>query len=136
MEKVFVDTDVVLDLLGEREPFYRSAALLFSRADKKEIRLFISALSFANTHYVLRRKFTEQEARKVLLGFKVLVTVLPVEDKSIELALASDFSDFEDAIQYYTAIEGSMKTMVTRNLKDFKHSKIPVMTADAYLKTT
>ncbi|HEU5290237.1 MAG TPA: PIN domain-containing protein [Cyclobacteriaceae bacterium] len=136
MEKVFVDTDVVLDLLGEREPFYRSAALLFSMADKKEIKLFVSALSFANTHYVLRRKFGEQETRKILLGFKVLVTVLPVEEKSIELALASDFSDFEDAVQYYTAIENSMKALVTRNLKDFRRSKIPVMTADAYLKTT
>lgn len=136
MEKVFVDTDVVLDLLGERDPFYRSAAILFSLADKKEIKLFVSALSLANTHFVLRRKFNDQEVRKILLGFKVLVTVLPVDDKAIELALASNFSDFEDAIQYYTAIENSMKTIVTRNLKDFRHSKIPVMTADAYLKTT
>jgi predicted nucleic acid-binding protein len=64
-----------------------------------------------------------------------LVTVLPVTDKAIDLALASRFADFEDAIQYFTAIEHAIKTLITRNLKDYKHADIPVMTADSYLKT-
>jgi predicted nucleic acid-binding protein len=135
MEKVFADTDIVLDLLAEREPFYKGAAILFSMADNNEIKLHVSALSFANAQYVLRKKLADREARKTLQSFKVLVTVLPVHDKVIELALASNFSDFEDAIQYYTAIENSMKILVTHNLKDFRPSKIPVMTAEGYLKS-
>ncbi|MBL7843073.1 MAG: PIN domain-containing protein [Cyclobacteriaceae bacterium] len=135
MERVFVDTDVVLDLLGERQPFYKSSAQLFSKADKGEIKVFVSSLSFANMHYVLRKKFPDCEVRKILSGFKVLVSVLPVNDKIIDLALASNFSDFEDAVQYYTASEGNMKALITRNLRDYRQAKIPVMTADTYLKS-
>ena len=135
MERVFVDTDVVLDLLGERQPFYKSSAQLFSKADKGEINVFVSSLSFANMHHVLRKKFPDREARKILSGFKVLVSVLPVNDKIIDLALASNFSDFEDAVQYYTASEGNMKALITRNLKDYRQAKIPVMTADTYLRS-
>jgi predicted nucleic acid-binding protein len=135
MDRVFVDTDVILDLLGERQPFYKGAAHLFSKADKGEVKLHVSSLSFTNMHYVLRKKFSDKETRKILSGFKVLVTVLPVTDKAIDLALASRFADFEDAIQYFTAIEHALKTLITRNLKDYKHADIPVMTADSYLKT-
>jgi predicted nucleic acid-binding protein len=135
MERVFVDTDIILDLLGEREPFYKSAAYLFSRADRRELKIYVSGLSFANAHYVLRRKFSEPDTRKILLSLKVLVTVLPIDDKVIELGLASDFSDFEDSVQYYTAIENSMKILITRNLKGYRLAKIPVMTAESYLKS-
>jgi len=135
MERVFVDTDVVLDLLGERQPFYKGSAQLFSKADKREVKLYVSSLSFANTHYVLRKKFPDREARKILSGLKVLVSVLPVNDKIIDLALASNFSDFEDAIQYHVATENNMTTLITRNLKDYRLAKIPVMTADTYLKS-
>lgn len=133
MDKLFIDTNIVLDLLAKREGFFEAAKILFSRADKKELEIYISSLSFANTHYILSRIMNEEEARKVLRKFKVLVTVLPMDDKIIELALSSDFKDFEDAIQYYTAIENNIKTIITRNLKDFKTSKISVMTAQDYL---
>jgi predicted nucleic acid-binding protein len=66
--------------------------------------------------------------------FKVLVTVLPLEDKSIELALAADFTDFEDGLQYFTAINYGADAIVTRNKKDFKNSFIPVMTAGEFLE--
>ena len=69
-----------------------------------------------------------------MLMFKTLVTVLPVTDKTVELALSSDFKDFEDALQYFTAIENNVKTLLTRNLKDYKTAEITVMTAEQYLK--
>jgi predicted nucleic acid-binding protein len=133
MEKVFVDTDIILDMLSERDPFYIHSATLFSAADKGAINLFVSSLSFANLNYMLSRQYNSDQARKKLLKFKTLVTVLAVTDKIIELALASDFKDFEDGIQYFTATENNVKILLTRNLKDYKTSEIPVMTAEQFL---
>jgi predicted nucleic acid-binding protein len=133
MEKIFVDTDIILDLLSKRVPFYMPSAMLFSLADKGHIKLFVSSLSFANLNYVLSRQYNASQARKLLLKFKTLVTVLAVNDKIIDLALSSDFKDFEDGIQYFIAIENNLKTFLTRNLKDFKVAQIPVMTAEQFL---
>ena len=136
MEKLFVDTDVVLDLLSGRQPHYKFAAELFSLADIESVRLYVSSLTFANVHYVLSKQLSASESRKLLLRFKTLVTVLPVNDKIIELALSSSFADFEDAIQFYAAIEKNISILLTRNLKDFKKATIPVMTPQQYLKSS
>ena len=134
MDEVFVDTDIILDLLGNRVPFYIHSANLFSRADRKEIQIFVSSLAFANLNYILSKQYSAEQARKKLVKFKTLVTVLSVTDKVIELALSSDFKDFEDAIQYFTATENDIKTLQTRNLKDYKTAQIPIMTAEQFLK--
>lgn len=135
MEKVFVDTDIILDLLSKREPFYIHSATLFSAADRNEIEIYVSSLSFANLNWILSKGLSTAEAKKKLIKFKTLVTVLAVTDKVIELALSSDFTDFEDSIQYFTAIEENIKTFLTRNLKDYKTAEIPVMTAEQFLKS-
>jgi predicted nucleic acid-binding protein len=135
MTRLFLDTNIVLDLLAYRMPFYTEAAKLFSLADKKKIRLSISALCLADAHYILLRQNPDLEVRSALRKFKVLVTVLPLDDKISDLALNSDFRDFEDAIQYYTAIEHDQEIIITRNQADFKESKIPVMTAGEFIKT-
>ncbi len=132
-KKLFVDTDIALDLLAKREPFYDSAAGLFTLADQQKIKIYVSAASFGNLNYMLSKYKTATEARKILARFKVLVKVLPVDDKIVDLALHSDFSDFEDAIQYHCALSHGMNILLTRNLKDFKRAKIPVMTADGFL---
>ena len=124
MEKVFVDTDIVLDLLSNREPFYIHSANLFSAADKNEIKLYVSSLSFANLNYILSKQYSADQSRKKLLKFKTLVTVLSVTDKVIELSLSSDFKDFEDGIQYFTATENNIKTLLTRNLKNYKTKRL------------
>lgn len=133
MEKIFVDTNVVLDLLEKREEFFEEAQELFTLADKKKVKLFISALTIANIHYLLF-KHLRIEARKAIAKFKVLVEVLPIDDKILDLSLASDFSDFEDGIQYYTAIENGMDLIITRNKKDFRDINLPVLTAKEFLK--
>jgi len=132
--KVFVDTDVIFDLLAKRQPFYKYAAKLFTNADKQELTICVSSLCFGNLNYILSKQKSTTEARKILARFKVLVEVVPVDDKVIELALNSDFKDFEDAVQYYCAIENGIKVIITRNLKDFKHAKIPVLTAEEFVK--
>lgn len=133
MENVFVDTNIVIDLLQKRDEFYKEAQELFTLADRKKVKLYISALTFANTYYILSRFYSTDEAKKMLSKFKVLVEVLPTTDKIIELALASDFKDFEDAIQFYTALESSLEAIITRNKKDFKNNLIPVFSAKEYL---
>ena len=114
MKQVLIDTNIVLDLLAQRKPFYMEAAELFSLADKKQIRLSLSFLSLANTHYVLTKKKPESEARKIIRNFKVLVQVLSFEDKIANLALNSDFKDFEGAILYFTAIENGQEVIITK----------------------
>src|SRR5690606_23972162 len=135
MDKILVDTNIVLDLLAKRESFFIEAQELFTLSDKKKIKLFVSSLTFANTYYVLSQSLKIENTRKILRKFKVLVEVLPMDDKIIDLSLDSEFNDFEDAIQYYSAIENDLDLIITRNLKDFKQSKIPVLTAKDYLAT-
>ena len=133
MEKIFVDANIVMDLLEKREEFYQEAQELFTLSDKKNVRLYASALTLANVHFLLY-KHLRMEARKVLAKFKVLVEVLAVDDKILDLALTSDLKDFEDAIQYYTAIGNEMDIIITRNKKDFKNIDLPILTAKEFLK--
>jgi len=134
MDRLLVDTNIVLDLLAKREEFVLEAQELFTLSDKNEIKLYVSSLTFANTYYILSQQMNLNNARKTLRKFKVLVEVLPMDDKIIDLSLESDFKDFEDAIQYHTAIENQIDIIITRNLKDFKTSSIPVLTAKNYIE--
>lgn len=134
MSRLLIDTNTVIDLLSKRENFYDEAADLFSRADRKELNLVISSLTFANTNYILTKLKSAKEAREILRKFKVLVEVLSLDDKITELALSDDdLPDFEDGLQYYSAIENQIDIIITRNKKDFKNSKIPVLSAKEYL---
>ena len=134
MDRLLVDTNIVIDLLTKRDKFLTEAQELFTLSDRKEVKLYVSSLTFANTHYILSQSLKINDSRKILRKFKVLVEVLPMDDKIIDLTLDSDFTDFEDAIQYYTALENNLEIILTRNLKDFKLSKIPVLTAKDYLQ--
>ena len=134
MDNVFVDTNVVIDLLAKRELFYKDAQDLFTLGDRKEVKLFISSLTFANAYYSIVKHHKEVDAKKFLAQFKVLVTIVSLEDKHIELALSSNFKDFEDGLQYFIAMDNEADVIITRNKNDFKNSKIPVLTAGEYLR--
>jgi predicted nucleic acid-binding protein len=136
MKKLLVDTNIVLDLLAKREPFYSDSAKLFSLADKKLVKLTVSSLTIANTHYTLMKVKNAAESKSILRRLKLIVNVLSLDDKIISMALNdTDFEDFEDGIQYFSAIENSVDIIITRNLKDFKKSIIPVMTSSQYIQT-
>ena len=136
MKKLYVDTNIVIDLLSRREPFFEEAAELFSLADKKQIELSVSSLTIANTSYALLRQMDSNKAKSVLRKLRLILKILPLDDKIIGLALNDDtFSDFEDGLQYFTAIEDEQELIVTRNLKDFKNSKLPTMTARQFIET-
>ncbi|MFP4025943.1 MAG: type II toxin-antitoxin system VapC family toxin [Thiohalospira sp.] len=134
MKKLLVDTNIIIDLLAKREGFYEPAAQLFSLADQNKVKLYVCSLSLANAHYILNRHLPESKVREILRKLKVLVNVLSLDSKVIDLALNSDFKDFEDAIQYYAAMESNINIIITRNLKDFKKSDIPVMTGLQFIK--
>jgi predicted nucleic acid-binding protein len=136
MQKIFVDTNIVIDLLSRREPNFKEAAVLFSLADKKQIKLTLSSLTIANTNYVLLTQMDSNKVKSILRKLRLIVKILPLDDKIIGLALNDElFSDFEDGLQYYTAIENEQELIITRNLKDFKNSKLPVMTAGQFIET-
>ena len=133
MTKVFVDTDVCIDLLSGRKPFNKTAEILFSLADNKKIKIYVSSLSFSNIDYVLRSQYSSTHSRQLIGTFKTLVNVLPVDSKTIDLAIASDFNDFEDAIQHSCAIENNLTTIITRNVKDYKKASIAVLTPETFI---
>jgi len=137
MKKLFIDTNIVIDLLAKREPFYCEAAMLFTLADRQKIRLSVSALTFANTNYILLQSKKPEEAKLILRKLKLIVQVLTLDEKIVGLSLNdNDFKDFENALQYFTALENGVDTMITRNLKDFQKAKLPVLTAAQFLKST
>ena len=136
MSKVFADTDVCIDLLSNRKPFNAAAEKLFSLADIGKIEVYVSSLSFANIDYVLRSQYSGHDSQQIIAKFKTLVSVLPVDSKTIDLAIASDFNDFEDAIQYYSAIENGITVLVTRNIRDYKNATIKVVTPETFLIMT
>jgi len=136
MKQAFVDTNIILDLLAHRDPFYKEAAYLFSLAEQKIIKLNISALSIANTNYILLRQTNSITAKEILRKLRLIVNILPLTDKIIDIALNdTTFKDFEDALQYFTAIENNQDLIITRNLKDFKTAKLPILTAKQFLET-
>ena len=137
MKKLFVDTNIVIDLLSRREPYYDEAATLFSLADKNQVELSVSSLTIANTSYVLLRQMGSIKAKSILRKLRLIIKILPLDDKIVGLALNDEtFSDFEDGLQYFTAIENGQETIITRNLKDFKNSKLPTITAKQFIATT
>lgn len=134
MTKILVDTNVIIDLLAKREKFYKDSLQIFSLADRNKIQLVISILSIANTHYLLNDVMKMKDARVIIRKFKVLVHSYSLNDKIVELALNDkSFKDFEDGIQFYTALEANCNAIITRNTKDFKNSSIPVFRPKEYL---
>lgn len=135
MNKIFVDTDVILDLLAERIPFFHFSAVLFTFAEMKKLELYTSPLVLANTFYILRKQLGNNEARNALRKLRILLHVVDSSESIIDKALNSDFSDFEDAIQYYTALEHEITVILTRNLRDYKNASVIVQTPEAFLVT-
>jgi len=132
-EKLFLDTNVVIDLLGEREPFYESAAKIATLADKRKVQIYISALTYSTAYYLLARFEDKEIVKEKIRKFKVIVETSDLTDRIIDKGLASKFSDFEDSLQYYCAIKMDCNIIITRNGKDFKVSDISVLTPDEYL---
>ena len=132
-KRLFIDTNIMLDLLGERIPFYESAAKIATLADKGEIIMVVSALSFPTVSYLLGKYESADAVKSKLRKFKIISEISELDERTIEKGLDSAFADFEDALQYYCAIKSECDVIITRNQKDFKPSVIPVMSAEEFL---
>jgi predicted nucleic acid-binding protein len=133
-DKIFLDTDVALDHLADRQPFSERAHRILALAETNKLDICLSALSFSNLYYLLRKLKGHDAALNLLGLLKQLVKVSAVGEAEIHSALTSSFRDFEDAIQYSAAkSEGGISAIITRNQPDFSGSEIPVMSPDEYL---
>jgi predicted nucleic acid-binding protein len=133
--RVLIDTDIILDLLLGRRPFYPSASRLFVAFQEGRLEGHVSSLAFSNLFYLLRKEEGGgPEAIAILRKLRLVTRVLAVDEKIIDLALASTFADFEDAIQYFAAAEWNLDAIVTRNRRDYKASKIAVVNAEECLE--
>jgi len=134
-ERVFIDSDIILDLLCKREPHYVYAAELFTLGDEKTIELVTTSIVYANVFFILRKILGIEKAKELLRKLRILVGVIPVSEKVVDLALNSRFSDFEDGLQYFTARENGIRVLITRNVKDYKEREIIIQTPQEYLKS-
>jgi len=131
--RVFVDTNVLLDVLAHREPFYDASAQVWSLAELGEVTAYISAISFNNVYYIVRKvedKATADRAMRLLRD--VFDSVAP-DSKVINQAIDSQFGDFEDAVQFHSATRAKAQFLITRNPRDFPRSKLPVVTPEEFL---
>ena len=133
--KIFIDSDIILDLLCKCDPFYSFAAEVFTLGDTKKIELVTTSLVFANVFYILRKLLGIEKAKELLRKLRIIISVVSVDEKVVDLALNSKFTDFEDGLQYFTARENDIKIILTRNVKDYKEKDLLIQTPEEYLKS-
>ncbi len=134
-KRLFLDSDVLLDMFLKREPFFFHTQILLIECIKRNIELRTSSLVIANIVYVLRKQIGILKAKENLKNLFNSAKVLPFEFDAIETAISSDITDFEDAIQFHIAQKDNCDAIITRNIKDYKNSTIPVLTAEQFLNT-
>jgi len=134
-KSLFIDSDILLDLLLNREPFSHYVQLLLFESEKRNIKLYTSALVISNIHYVLSKYIGAASSKSRIKELIKVINVLSVENGIIALALDSYIADFEDAVQYLIAQRYNLDGIITRNIKDYKKSIIPILTASDFLKT-
>jgi len=129
VKHLFFDTNVLIDFLADRRPFSFDAAKLFNYSIKKELVIYVAAVSYNNIYYILRQSNTHQAAITVLTELQEWTSGVTVSPEIIKSALKSNFKDFEDAIQHQCAMGiPKIDGIVTRDTKDFKSSILPVFT--------
>lgn len=136
MRKVFLDTNILVDLIADRKPFSKYAIEIFDAAESKKVKLFTSSHSIATTYYLLKKYHDEKALRGIVLSLFEFITVVPVDTFILIKGLRSKHKDFEDSIQIHCAITiEKINCIVTRNIKDFKDSEVPVLAPDEFCST-
>ena len=136
VNNVLIDSDIILDSLLDRQPFSNNSSKILSLCEKQKIKGFITGVMIANIYYLLKK---EHDSHRILAAIKRLLTfldILVIDKKMILAAIDSEFVDFEDAIQNFSAENnGSITAIITRNIKDYKKSKLSVLTPEMFLST-
>jgi predicted nucleic acid-binding protein len=136
MDKILIDTEVILDFFFDRQPFSEFATTIISWSEKKKIEGFITPMICNNVYYLLRQTAKHEKVMEKLSQLLTIVDVIQMDKQVIKSALTSDLKDFEDALQHFSAIQqGDINVILTRNITDFNKSKIGVMTPENYINT-
>ena len=134
MKKIFVDTNILLDLLFQRRGFFLDAKRLFNYSKSRNIDIFISAISINTIYYLLQKKFTKEHSKHLLEYIYDITDILPFDENIIFLAHQSSFKDLEDGFQYFTAKEHHIPFLITRNIKDFAVDDLSVLSPQQSLE--
>ena len=136
MEKVLIDTDLILDFFFDRKPFSEESAKILSLCESNKIKGFVTSIMLSNIHYLLRKTATNTKVIEKLKMLLKIIDVIITDKKAVEDALNSEFKDFEDALQNFSAQNtNEIRIIITRNTKDYKTSKLSIMNPETYLKT-
>ena len=136
MKNVLIDTDVILDFFFDREPFSENAAQVLSLCEKKIVIGYITPVILSNVYYLLSQKGKQEKVIEKLKALVSFLEILNIDKNAIITALNSEFKDFEDALQNFSAEQnGTINTIITRNTKDYKKSNLGVITPEDFLKT-
>ena len=131
MKKIFVDTNILVDLIADRRQISKFAIDLFSKAEKGDIKLYCSSHSIATTHYILKKYLDEKSLRDVLNNLLDYLNVVSIDTEILRKGLRSKHKDFEDALQIIAASSiPKIDCIVTRNVKDFRGSEIAILAPD------
>jgi predicted nucleic acid-binding protein len=134
MDKVLIDTDVILDFFFDREPFSREAAQIISLCEAKKVKGFITPVICSNVYYILRQVAKHEKVIEKITQLIEIIDVLPMDREIVIQALKSGFKDFEDALQNFSAVKSkNVSVIITRNVKDYSSSEIGVFTPGEYL---
>jgi predicted nucleic acid-binding protein len=134
--RIFIDSDIFIDVLLKREQFYKAGQKLLNiRRNEDGTEICTSALIIANILYISIKALGKNEAKESIQKLLNLVTVFPLNADCINLAMNSNFTDIEDAMQHFIAMQNQCDLIITRNLKHFKNSLLPIMSANEYLRT-
>ncbi len=135
MKKILLDTDVLLDFFFDRKPFSDYAAQVLSLCEKKIIEGYTTPVIVANTYYMLRKESRHETVINRLNQLLNIIDIAEMNRKVVIQALNSDFNDFEDALQNFSAVEyKNTEIILTRNIKDFKKSELAILTPETYMK--
>lgn len=133
--KIFMDSDVVIDFFTDRDPHVNPASELFELNEQGIIKIFLSAVSINNIYYIVRRFLGHKKAIQVIESLTEMTEIIGTTKNEILQALKNDFSDYEDSIQYSSALTiQKLDAIITRNIKDYKNSKIAVMTPHSFIQ--
>ncbi len=132
MNSLFIDSDVIIDLLAQRANYAEAAALMALIAEKK-VAAFTSPIVLANVDYIITKYSSKAKSRKALKSLRKRLSILSMDEKIVDTALESEFSDFEDAMQYYAAEKQRIDFIVTRNKKDYAKGNLKVISAQEYI---
>ena len=134
MDKVLIDTDVILDFLFDRKPFSEDAAQILSWCENSKIQGFVTSIVLSNIYYLLRKTAKHEKVIENLKMLLNIVDVITTNKDAVLDALHSQFKDFEDALQNFSAQNNNeIKVIITRNSKDYKTSNLAVMEPETYI---